>query len=515
MKKKYLLVGTACSTLLLCSLAFAQENTTATPIEGISKTTGAAAAATARTVKVPLKSTYSASTITRQAIETASPATTAQQLLTREPSIYATNNGPNGVNENVTFRAFNDGQFSETYDGVALNDPFNSGTVAQADNDNNTLVTPNDISSINIFRGINNPANNAYDSLGGTVNYNSRVPSNTPNAEIGGGFGSFNSATWHATLNTGLYDHVKQLLSFQRDTSNGWTQLDKDDNSNLFYSFDAPLNGGNTNVYGNFIYDQNAGLVNQLIPVGLLHQNGDRFQFSPNAYLKQNTSTRFQAIAGVTQQITPILSVDVKGFVAENDYSRTSYSNPADQRYGRTPYATNPAMIYDLPDRPSGYAYWLPNPSYDPAAVFPDAGGDSYYGTDYHLYAYYSNTFGVQPSVKLELPFNTIQAGGNLTISHLHSREYWYGSTPVPTIPGYNNAWNEHDYRTFGSVFAQDEISLLDNRLKITRQSQAIGHGCQSISSAARCCPTPSSRPWSMPARRMATISPAPGPWTR
>ena len=38
----------------------------------------------------------------------------------------------------------------------------------------------------------------------------------------------------------------------------------------------------------------------------------------------------------------------------------------------------------------------------------------------------------------------------------------------MPQIPGYNNAWNEHDLRTLASVYIQDKISLLDNRLTIT-----------------------------------------------
>ncbi|HUW80068.1 MAG TPA: TonB-dependent receptor [Acidocella sp.] len=435
MKRTGLLLGTACGTLIACSsLAFAQDASAPTPIQGISKSAASTAAA-ARTVKIPLKSTYSASVITKQMIETASPMKTAQDILAREPSIYVTNNGPGGVNQQVTFRAFNSAQFSETYDGIGLNDAFNGSVTAQADNNNNTLLTSNDFDSIQLYRGINNPAVNSYDSLGGTVNYSPRVPTDTAGSEVGAGYGSFNTFNWHATLNTGLYDGVKQIVSFARQTSDGWTQQDKNSGSNLYYGLDAPLNGGNTNIYGSFVYNTSAGDVNQLMPVDQLHQFGDSYQLPTSDYYKQNTSTNFAAIAGITQQFTPYLSGDIKGFVAENDYVRNSFCN-------RT-FANS-------------YNYPVSDCSHRP----------------YHLYGYYTNTFGVQPSTTLDLPYNTVKLGGNLTFSHLHSREFFSATTPVIPNPqpdgSGNDFWNEHDYRTLGSVYVQDEISLLNDKLKIT-----------------------------------------------
>jgi outer membrane receptor protein involved in Fe transport len=119
----------------------------------------------------------------------------------------------------------------------------------------------------------------------------------------------------------------------------------------------------------------------------------------------------------------------LKGFVGENDYLRNSYSTKA-------------VGIYSLPDG-----------SHRP----------------YHLYGYYTNTFGVQPSATYNLPFNTIQFGANLTFSHEHSREYFSATNPVPVNPGPNgnDFWDEHMLRTEGSAYIQDTISLFDDRLKI------------------------------------------------
>lgn len=432
MQKTRLLLGTACSTFMACA-AFAQTTGTATPVQGISKT--AAEAEAKAPVKIPLKSTYTVSIISRKTIESVSAGTTAQDILGREPSLYVTDNGPGGVNQSVVYRAFNASQFSETFGGVGLNDAFNGSVTGQADNDNNTLVTANDFDSIALYRGINDPAVNAYDSLGGTINYVPRQPTNDENAEVGAGYGSFDTVNWHATANTGLYDGVKQIVSVARQTSNGWTQQDKNSGTNLFYGVNAPLNGGATTVYGSFIYNSSAGDVNQLQAVDLLHQYGNSYQLPISDYYKQNSSTDYAGLAGITQQITPYLSADLKGFFSSNDYDRNSFCNKG--------FA-------------SSYNYAISDCSH----------------RAYHLYAYTTQTFGVQPSATLDLPFNTIKVGSNLTFSHLHSREYFSATAPVVPNPqadgSGNDFWNEHDYRSLASLYIQDEISLLNDRLKIT-----------------------------------------------
>ncbi|MDE8345453.1 MAG: TonB-dependent receptor [Acidocella sp.] len=434
MSKKILVLGTAISTAwLMAAPAYAQDASgNVTQIQGISKSAGGQMTAQAKApVKIPLKATYTQSVISKAVIEHAAPNTTAQELLAREPSIYVTNNGPGGVNQNITFRAFADGEFSETFDGIPLNDPFNAGTVSAADNDNNTLVTRNDFDQIDIYRGINNPATNSYNSLGGTINFDSIKPSDKAGGEVGGDYGSFDSTGWHATVNTGMIGGVKQIVSFARDTGKGWTQQDNNATSNLYYAFDAPLDNGATNIYGTFIYNQSAGQVNQLTPVDLLYKNGESYQYPTSFYDKQNNSTNFLYIIGVTQQVTPLLSVDVKSFAGENDYIRNSFSVGS---FG----------VYALPDA-----------SHRP----------------YHLYGYYNATMGIQPSGTLTLPFNTIQFGANLTFGHEHSREYFSRTSPVipnPQLDGSgNDFWNEHMLRTEGSVFVQDTISLDNDRLKI------------------------------------------------
>ncbi|MDD2876682.1 MAG: TonB-dependent receptor [Acidiphilium sp.] len=457
----WFLTGTALSGMMLfgaMATASAQVvtipgNTTPVKIKGVSKSASKIEHST-----IPQKATYSESTIGKRRIETASPAANAQTLLNQLPSIVATSSGPNGMRTNIQFRAFNDGQFSETFDGVALNDLFNAGVVNAASARNNTLITLDDFQQVKIYRGVNNPAVNSYNSLGGTINYVPREASATANGQAGISYGSFNSFGYHVRLNTGDVGGVRQLFSFHRDISDSWLQNGKDQNNNFYYTFNAPTFGGTGKVYGYFIYNHNLGETPHTVPLALVEQYGTKYQFPLNDTYSHNIDTNYLAVLGASQNFTPNLSGDLKFFFGADDYVRTSFSNPY--------LLQGPGIPYQLPNAPASYKY-SPYPgqtSYDPLATF----GSYATGSQYHYYGYYGDEVGIQPQFTADLPYNTIVFGGNLTSGHLHSREYWYGTQPVPIIPGYNNAWNEHDLRTLASVYIQDKISLLDDRLTIT-----------------------------------------------
>ena len=425
-------------------------------IEGVSKS-AAARHAVARLL--PLKSTYAVSTIGKKQIKYASPTTTAQTILNQAPSVLATTAGPGGVRTNITFRAFNSGQFSETYDGVSLNDMFNGGVNNQASIRNNVLVTLNDFDGIQIYRGINNPAVNSYNSLGGTINYRPIAPSMKAGGEVGGGYGSYNTYSYHFTLNTGDYHGISQILSYRQDYSGGWLANSKDHNSNLYYAVRAANFGGRGQFYLNFIFNHNSGQTPHTVPLALVTQFGPTYQLPASQGYSNNIDSTNLLVVGEKYSVNSIVTVDLKTFFGHDTYQRTSYANPL--------FGQSPTQPYNQPNSGTGSEFWLSNPfypSYNPNALF----GSTIYGTDYHLYGQGASELGLQPSVKIALSHNLIQLGGNLTYGNLNSREFWYGSQPVPQINGYNDAWDEHDRRTLGSIYAQDEISLFGNRLKIT-----------------------------------------------
>lgn len=433
MKKTRLLLGTACGTLIACSLAFAQDNTSATPIEGISKTVGngAGSLATAMKKKIPLKSQYSASHISKAEIAQKSPVATLDTILDSEPSINATAAGPLGVEQNITFRAFNSAQFTQTFDGIALNDVFNAGATNEASVKNDVLVTPLEIDSVNLYRGINNPANNSYNSLAGTIDYVPVEPTDARGGSITGNYGSFNTLGYDAIYNTGKIDGFKNVIAFSHESTDGWLDGDKDTNSNFYDAFEQDT-GTTGKIYGNFIYNENHGEEAYDIPSLLIQKFSDSFQYPKNIYNEPVEDADYLTILGTTQAVNSFTTVDLKGFFGADNFQRNAFSNPNYQHTG----------------------FYVPNSD-------PDH-------TDTTFYGYYGQEVGVQPKVTFDLPFNTVTLGGNYTLGHLHSSEYYSNIDPAPHDIGVNDLWDEHDVRTEYSFYLQDEIDLLNDKLKIT-----------------------------------------------
>ena len=441
MKKTSLLLGTACSTLLACtSLAFAQDNSTPTPIQGISKSTGGTGTiAAAMAKKIPLKSPFAASHISKAEIDQKSPAATMDSILNTEPSINATSSGPLGVQQNITFRAFNSSQFSQTWDGISLNDIFQGGSTNAYSVSNNVLLTPMDIEGVDLYRGINNPATNGYFSLGGTINYDPVEPSDKAGASITGNYGSFDTIGYNAIVNTGKVDGFKNVMAFSHESSNGWLKGDDDTNSNFYDAFSQDT-GSTGKIYGNFVYNENHGETAYDVPQYLVQEYGRDFQFPKSIYNNPVNDTNYLAIFGTTQALNDFTTFDIKGFFGTDNFYRNAYSNPAYQATG----------------------FYVPNGDVNlGTSKKPNEQDTTYYGN-------YGHEVGVQPKVTFDLPYNIITVGGNYTLGHLHSDEFVSNSDPVLTRSLSNELWEEHDTRTIYSAYMQDEIDLLNDKLKIT-----------------------------------------------
>jgi outer membrane receptor protein involved in Fe transport len=440
MIKKSLLLGTAVSSALLFAQAARAQNDAdqVTPIQGISKTTGATGGtiAQAAAAKIPLKSQYSASHISKSEIEQKSPVATFDSILNTEPSINATSAGPLGVQQVITFRAFDSAQFTQTFDGIALNDIFNAGASNEASVKNNVLINGQEIAAVNLYRGINNPANNSYDSLAGTIDYVPVTPSDTRGGTVSGNYGSFNTLGYAATFNTGKIDGASNVIEFSHESTNGWLDGNKDSNSNFYdaFNFDTSPTG---KVYANFTYNENNGEEAYDIPSLLIQKFGPNFQYPKGIYNEPLQDTDYLGIVGTTQALNDITTLDVKAFFGADNFQRNAFSNPNYQKTG----------------------FYVPNSDVSK--------------TDTTFYGYYGQEVGIQPKVTFALPFNTITVGGNYTLGHLHSIEFYSNTDPTPmilpyTAKGGNDIWDEHDVRTEYSVYIQDEIDLLDDKIKIT-----------------------------------------------
>ncbi len=409
----------------------------------------------------PLASTFTESTITSDQIRNLSGGASVniQTMLNNQPSIFAYSNGPLGVGTTINLRAFNSGQFAETYAGVALNDVFNGGVTGEADTVNNVLLIPENVDSVQIFRGINNPDVNSYNSLGGTINFIPRQPTADANGLVGGGYGSFDTREEHALFNTGDFYGLRQLVSINYGASDGWQPYTPSRNLNLFYN--AAYTAPNDDHLGlTVIYNHNNAHTPLTMPTPLLQANGGFYQYPTSEAYEKDSNDHFLAILDFEAKVNDFITFDSKIFGGFNEYTRTSYVNPADVES-----ATQPYYMFNAPTT-SKTPYWLDygDNLYNPTSVF----GSSAKGTDYHYYGYDNWAAGWTPTVVVKLPFNTLTFGANVTYGDLHSSEYFYGSYNMPMTNGYNDVWDENDQRTLASAYVQDDIKLLNERLTIS-----------------------------------------------
>jgi iron complex outermembrane receptor protein len=413
--------------------------------------------------KVPMKATFTQSNISEEAILNASPspASTIQTLLNTEPSIYATTGATNGMETDIKFRSFSDGEFGETVAGVPLNDIFNSGVTYQADNRNNALLITRDLESVDIYRGV-------YNSLGGTINFIPRQPLQDMGGDVGVDGGSFNTLEVHGTFDTGDLYGIRQTLSVERDTSSGWLQNTPDWNDNVYWAANTNL-AANTELYSYFVFNKNEGNAPQFIPFNIMNQSGQDFQWPTNLYKSVNTDTNFLGIFGGKTQVSDAITLEDEGYIGDNNYQRTSFSNPA-----------YPGP-YFIDDQGSGYPFWTSYMGYDGYTKFPYNGAQAYgnstsgctpdcayAGTDYHFYGYNGALYGDRVQATIDVPYNTFTLGGDWNVGELHSREYWYGAFNMPKFVGYNDAWDEHDTRQLFSAYAQDDVHLWNDRIHVT-----------------------------------------------
>jgi iron complex outermembrane receptor protein len=431
--------------------------------------------------KKVFKSSFSESFITKKQIKAINnPMTGVASILSTKPSISAQSFGPNGMRTHIEMRAFNGGQITESFDGIPLNSLFDGDAQNFASVRNNVPFTLGDVSSINIYRGINNPSVNSFNSLGGTINYNAVIPSEEANGAIFGGYGSYATRNYGFDINTGkLPGGIRMYIRVTRNDSNGWMNNTADKNHSYYLSLIKPYNEDRSNVSLIYMRNDNSGYTPHSIPFPLEQEYGYTFNWPTSINYSTNIDDSYYAILGWKNYVNKHFNFSNKAFYHNNRYYRTSYSNPqclsnvynnpSSSIYNAAEHGVcNEITIYgvqpfDLPNQSEGWVSPSATNSYNPQVSF----GSSNYGTDHHLYLETMDEVGDIPQFNVKLPYNKIAFGGQFLFGNIRSAEYWYGSSNVPEATLYNDAWNEHDTRTNNTLYAQDKIHLLNNRLDI------------------------------------------------
>jgi len=348
------------------------------------------------------------------------------------------------------------GSIQVTFDGVPLMNP------ATGFWQTSSIPESSIIQGIGVMFGPGPVASRWFDNIGGTVNFVPLQPGSKPSAEVGFGYGSYDTRNIHASLVTGSYD--------------GWS---------------AVLAGGATesNSYrSGFGFNEPGKAYALYFKTRKTFANGS---FSLGAYDSYGGSYR-----PLPMPLTPIPGVTVNGLNVPGQL----YSETTSGFYGSLPFAVihkwdstgQDILIYSrLKLRLSrdlrfssllyyrhGRRFHYHNDQYLPVDPF-----------QVQLNNPYSYTVGDKSAFTALLPFNTVTAGAFILATTYNSRaEFWspdLGATQQ-TPAGYRN---DYWYLTDFGAFVQDKIKL-PGRLSFTPGVRFVNFHTQYENDSATTYPT-------------------------
>lgn len=324
------------------------------------------------------------------------------------------------------------------------------------------------ISTVKVFSGTNQPSQNGINSLGGTISYDPALPTSKYYLDVDAsgrkyGYRGGNYTTGIA-VNSGDLPGTDAEMSFKYFYNHAPSFI-----SDIFAKINSchfallqPYNNGFSLLKLIAVYNNESARQPSLVPLALIAQNVRSYQ-PPLDVASSSTNTHaLNVILSWKIILNDYMIAKTKFFIqqrAENSTSLTNsfYYNP--RYYGYATYEGYPVGTNLEP----WAAYSSANHSYDPIALF----GSEAAGTQAYNYIDDIQSVGCLPSMTVFAPYNAIELGEMVDYIQDHSAEYWYGSSPVPNIDGYNNAWNEHDARNYNYIYLQDNINLINGTLHI------------------------------------------------
>ena len=454
-------------------------------------------------------------------ISAAGVAGNTASLLRQAPSIYEYQYGLGDSTPEYSIRGVRGLESAETLDGAPMQDLLAPGITAISDNLGNSIgnyFEINQISGVTIFPGVAYPDQNTFGTIGGTIAFDSKRPSDQQSLDVTGSVGSFQTWSEGFVLNTGALDGVlgsgdnapRALLNYQNLQSAGFIDRLSTRQNNFEAAFDKPYDDGLSKFQATILFNTGEGYVeNEPVPQPYL----DRYGFFSNFPTSQNFGYQdnkyLTAILKDDTYVNDALMVGLTGFYRHNDNSLETYGSLA-----VTPPIGdyNPAAVgtaYPFIDTPAGFGYGgLYGPgallykagvfTYNPLAAYPPgsrACPKSYVaeyaavgqvapcGLNAQLNVGSSDTYGVQPRATVFVPEfwgidNTLKIGGLFAKETAPTTRSYFGGTPdVPQTPqnldvafggGSGGGFGGGTQRTILQAYLQDKIDLLDDTLHIT-----------------------------------------------
>ena len=442
----------------------------------------------------------------------ASPGSTST-LLRQAPSINVYQQGIGDSAPELTIRGARGLETASTYDDVPTQDLLAPGSSA-IENNIGGIFTLGQISGVSIYPGIAYPDKNTFGTIGGTISYASKRPTNDFYIDVFGGVGSFQTYTEGFEVNSGSLDGPlgtgdnapKILLNYKNLQTAGFIDYTGNRENEMEFAFDKPYDDGLSKFQTTVLYNTGNGYIQtKPVPLPYLNQNGLFSNYPTNASAAFERNDYLTIILKDDTYVNDNLSVGLTAFYLHNNAASTTFGalaasppfgdpNPYEVG-GAAPFLNTPAGFdygaYYGPGSPNYKAGVYP---YNPLAVYPPGsrncpaayvaeytavGDTAPCGLNGEIVIHQSQTYGIQPRVDHH------RAGILRDRQHDQDRRpfrqgdvpsdrSYFGATfNVPQTPGnldniFGGGFDGGVQRTIAQGFIQDKIDLLDNTLHIT-----------------------------------------------
>jgi iron complex outermembrane receptor protein len=394
-----------------------------------------------------------------------------QTLLTQAPSVVAYSQGPGQSAPTLAIRGVRNSELAETLDGIPLTSLL-GGSGNYLSNNVGSPVTLNELSGATVYPGAAPPEKQGFGTVGGTVAYMSKQPTDDRYEELEGGFGSFDTQHAGFTINTGkMYDSVdapKAIMLYDQSQTAGYVSNTPAQYHDFLFNVEKPYNNGLSKVGLLIIFNQGKGTIQSVpTPEDQQAQYGWTYNFPESEGFYNQTGQFLTTVLSDETYINPHLIFNGSLFYQHASDTIDSYCAP-NTTDGSITYAVNvqcPVNFYgDI--GPDTYHYSPGYFTYDPTATF----GSIYAGESSEYTKTWTNKIGIDPKLNIFLPHNTIAIGALVAKENYAAAQYIYGGTAAQEnqINGYDSfVEGGGTQRSVYVGYISDKIDLLNNKLHI------------------------------------------------
>ena len=408
-----------------------------------------------------------------------SPALTVISVLNSVPGVNAQALGPLGFipsDTAFTVDGFASNEIGTTFDGVPYINTFLGGLYGEGDDQAATPIDPTFVSGMKLYSGANTMSQSSLDDLGGTLAFLPALPTANFDVQLGmtgGLYSGGGSETQESfAINSGAISSLNGLdvLAKVSHTNLSGPWENTGGHKNAFYlAAVQPTSSGEVKLIA-AVTDEDSHPPPDGFPSVLIGSQYDYNYPLDVAQFDQKSNSTFVDLS-MKSLLNPYVIGEAKVFYDGTSNNRTDWSNPIygntyDGYYGDLPSTLKSCSALNAYESPSSAPGSYPE-TYDCAEAYALFGGN-YQGTAYQHYINNYDDEGGIGTLTLLIPDNTVTLGVMGLLGSELSEESWFGSAPVPIgTTGYNMAWLEHDGQTWYNVYAEDNISLLDDKLHI------------------------------------------------